>query len=60
MTNPAKEEPAPAKGAAKRGAKTNVPRPASAYRKVFNMKTFQDEFVETDEPELYVRGNIAP
>ena len=59
MTNPAKEEATQAKGA-KRGGKSNVPRPASAYRKVFNMKTFQDEFVETDEPELYVRGNIAP
>ena len=32
-------------------------RPASAYRKVFNPKTWSEDFVETDEPEFYVRAN---
>ena len=32
--------------------------PASAYRKVFNPKTFQEELVETEEPEVFIMGDI--
>lgn len=32
-------------------------RPGTAYRKVFNTKTWTEDFVETDEPELYIKGN---
>ncbi len=34
-------------------------RPASAYRKVFNPKTWNEDFVETDEPELFIRGDAS-
>ena len=34
-------------------------RPASAYRKVFNPKTWSEDFVETDEPELYIRSDAS-
>ena len=33
-------------------------RPASAYRKVFNSKTFSEELVETDEPEVFIMGDL--
>ena len=32
---------------------TGPQRPGSAYRKVFNVKTFEDDIVETDEPEFF-------
>ena len=33
-------------------------RPGSAYRKIFNPRTFNEDFVETNEPEVFIRGNI--
>mmetsp|Transcript_6894 Transcript_6894/g.8228 ORF Transcript_6894/g.8228 Transcript_6894/m.8228 type:complete len:137 (+) Transcript_6894:239-649(+) len=45
------------------GPKNQAPeqkqRPGSAYRKVFNPKTWNEDFVETDEPEIYIRGDIS-
>lgn len=32
-------------------------RPGSAYRKVFNPKTWKSDMVETDEPEVFIRGD---
>ena len=38
---------------------TEVPtRPATAFRKVFNPRTFNEELVETTEAELYIEGDI--
>lgn len=34
-------------------------RPASAYRKVFNTKTWSDDLVETNEPEFFVRTDAT-
>ena len=34
-------------------------RPASAYRRVFNPKTWSEDFVETNEPEFYVSSDVA-
>ena len=31
-------------------------RPGSAYRRVFNKKTFNEEMVETHDPEVYIEG----
>lgn len=37
---------------------TGPQRPGSAYRKVFNPKTWNEDFVETNEPELFIRGDV--